>query len=226
LDGLSILPTATWNDGDPVYLGATAGSITNVKPYAPNHLVYLVVVTTASNGSAGRMYVRVQNGYELDELHNVQAQSPTVNDVLYYFGGSPGQWKTAQASTLLPASYGVGSFGVTVDGVTGIVQVGTIGYVVMPYSGTITGWSIIANVAGTISFDITSASGAIPTVSIIGVGGNYPTLTGVQSVINSTTMTNWTLGFAAGDVFGFSVRASPAPATIKNATLTIKTTRT
>jgi hypothetical protein len=118
-----------------------------------------------------------------------------------------------------------GSFGVTVDGVTGIVQVGTIGYVVMPYAGNITGWSITANVAGTISFDITEASGAIPTLSIIGVGGNYPTLTSTQ-FITSTTMTNWTLGFAAGDVFGFSVRASPAPASIKNATLTIRTTRT
>ena len=101
LDGLSILPTATYADGDPLYLGSTAGSITNVKPYAPNHLVYLGNVTTASNGSAGRWYVRVQNGYELDELHNVQAQSPTVNDVLYYFGGSPGQWKTASISTVL-----------------------------------------------------------------------------------------------------------------------------
>jgi hypothetical protein len=101
LDGLSILPTATWADGDPVYLGATPGSITKVKPYAPNHLVYLGVVTTASNGSAGRWYVRVQNGYELDELHNVQAQSPAVNDILYYFGGSPGQWKTASIPTVL-----------------------------------------------------------------------------------------------------------------------------
>jgi len=101
LDGLSILPTSTWADGDPVYLGSTAGSITKVKPYAPNHLVYLGVVTTASNGSAGRWYVRVQNGYELDELHNVQAQSPSVNDILYYFGGSPGQWKTASIPTVL-----------------------------------------------------------------------------------------------------------------------------
>jgi len=48
LDGLSILPTSTFADGDPLYLGATAGSITNVKPYAPNHLVYLGNVTTAS----------------------------------------------------------------------------------------------------------------------------------------------------------------------------------
>jgi len=101
LDGLSILPTSTWADGDPVYLASTAGDITNVKQYAPNHLVYLGTVTTASNGSAGRWYVRVQNGYELDELHNVQAQSPTVNDVLYYFGGSPGQWKTASIPTVL-----------------------------------------------------------------------------------------------------------------------------
>jgi hypothetical protein len=84
LDGLSILPTSTFADGDPVYLGATAGTITNVKPYAPNHLVYLGVVTTASNGSAGRMYVRVQNGYEIQELHNVDALNPNNNDGIFY----------------------------------------------------------------------------------------------------------------------------------------------
>jgi hypothetical protein len=102
LDGLSILPTSTYADGDPIFLGATAGTITNVKPYAPNHLVYLGVVTTASNGSAGRMYVKVQNGYELDELHNVQAQSPTLKDTLWYDNSvSPAQWKTASISNIL-----------------------------------------------------------------------------------------------------------------------------
>jgi hypothetical protein len=86
LDGLSILPTATWSDGDAVYLGATAGTITNVKPYAPNHLVYLGTVTTASNGAAGRLYVRVQNGFELQELHNVDliSNAPTNNQLLTY----------------------------------------------------------------------------------------------------------------------------------------------
>jgi hypothetical protein len=102
LDGLSILPTATYSDGDALYLGATAGAITNVKPYAPNHLVYLGNVTTASNGSAGRWYVRVQNGYELQELHNVQAQTPTYKDTLWYDNTvSPAQWKTASISTIL-----------------------------------------------------------------------------------------------------------------------------
>lgn len=102
LDGLSILPTATYSDGDPIYLGVTPGSITNVKPYAPNHLVYIATVTTASNGSAGRMYVNIQNGYELDELHNVQAQSPTYKDTLYYDNTvSPAQWKTASIPAIL-----------------------------------------------------------------------------------------------------------------------------
>jgi len=86
LDGLSILPTSTFADGDAIYLGATDGTITNVKPYAPNHLVYLGVVTTASNGSAGRMYVRIQNGYELSEIHDVDliSNAPTNNQVLTY----------------------------------------------------------------------------------------------------------------------------------------------
>ena len=96
LDGLSIFPTSTWADGDAVYLGATAGSITNVKPFAPNHLVYLGFVTSASNGSAGRMYVRVQNGYEMQELHNVSAVSPNNNDILKY-NTSTSLWETSNA---------------------------------------------------------------------------------------------------------------------------------
>lgn len=88
LDGLSTLPTSTYSDGDTIYLGATAGAITNVKPYAPNHMVYLGVVTTASAGSAGRMYVKVQNGVELDEVHDVDliTTPPVAEDVLRYNG--------------------------------------------------------------------------------------------------------------------------------------------
>jgi hypothetical protein len=96
LDGLSLFPTSTWADGDAVYLGATAGSVTNVKPFAPNHLVYLGFVTTANNGSAGRMYVRVQNGYEMQELHNVSAQSPANNDILKY-NTTTSLWETSNA---------------------------------------------------------------------------------------------------------------------------------
>lgn len=101
LDGLSILPTSTFADGDAVYLGATDGSITNVKPSAPNHLVYLGVVTTASNGSAGRMYVRVQNGYELDELHNVALTSPPNNNDVLTYETATSLWKNKSLATIL-----------------------------------------------------------------------------------------------------------------------------
>jgi len=91
IDGLNLFPTSTWADGDAVYLGATAGSFSKTKPLAPNHLVYLGFVTTASNGSAGRMYVRVQNGYELNEIHDVSLSSPTNGQVLTY-NSTSGLW--------------------------------------------------------------------------------------------------------------------------------------
>jgi hypothetical protein len=102
LDGLSILPTATWTDGDPVYLDSTAGALTPTKPFAPNHLVYLGFVTTASNGSAGRLYVRVQNGFEMNELHDVQSNGAINNDILYRDTTvSPNLWKPASIPTIL-----------------------------------------------------------------------------------------------------------------------------
>ncbi len=45
------------------------------------------------------MYVRPQNGYELDELHDVQATAPNNNDTLY-FDSSVSQWKTASIATI------------------------------------------------------------------------------------------------------------------------------
>jgi hypothetical protein len=100
LDNLNTLPTSTFADGDAIYLGATAGSITKVKPVAPNHLVYLGFVTTASPGNAGRMYVRVQNGYEMSELHDVQSSGAVNNDILYR-DTAVNLWKPASIPTIL-----------------------------------------------------------------------------------------------------------------------------
>ena len=104
---LGLFPTSggpeNWSDGEPVYLSsATAGAVTRVKQYAPNHLVYLGICIKASNGTGGRMYVRIQNGFELDELHNVQAQTPADKDTLWYDNSvTPKQWKTASIPTIL-----------------------------------------------------------------------------------------------------------------------------
>jgi len=84
---LQNINTAAYNPGDILYVGASAGALTNVKPYAPNHLVYIGIVERANAGN-GQIYVRPQNGYELSEIHDVDLITipPTVNDALVYNG--------------------------------------------------------------------------------------------------------------------------------------------
>jgi hypothetical protein len=120
IDGLSILGSP-FVDGDSVYLGSTNGSITRTKQYAPNHLVYIGTVTTASAGSAGRMYVKIQNGYEMDELHNVSAQTPANKDGLFY-NTTTSLWESRQvAATDIDANVSNTEFGY-LDGVTSAIQ--------------------------------------------------------------------------------------------------------
>jgi len=78
------LQSETWVDGDILYLSPTvAGQITNIKPSAPQHLIIIgyVVYAHSVNGS---IYVKVDNGYELDELHNVKITGATAGQVLAY----------------------------------------------------------------------------------------------------------------------------------------------
>jgi hypothetical protein len=80
LQNLNIL--TSFNIGDSLWLGTGAGSITNQKPTAPNHSVFLGVVEKPGNGNNGIMYVKIQNGYELDELHDVKIDSPLSGQFL------------------------------------------------------------------------------------------------------------------------------------------------
>jgi hypothetical protein len=78
----------TWTDGDPLYLSATvAGGITNVKPTAPNHTVALGYVEYV-NANNGKIFVKIQNGYELNELHDVYAPNPIDNDTIVWSSGN------------------------------------------------------------------------------------------------------------------------------------------
>ena len=72
------LQSETWADGDIVYLSpTTAGRITNIKPTAPNHIVIIGYVIH-SHITQGSIFVKVDNGYELEELHNVTSTNYTT----------------------------------------------------------------------------------------------------------------------------------------------------
>jgi len=69
--------------GDIIYLDSIDGQFTKVVPVAPYHSVFIGIVERANNGN-GLMYVKPQNGYELDELHNVQINGKLNNQILVY----------------------------------------------------------------------------------------------------------------------------------------------
>jgi len=99
IGNLTALDTSAFNAGDILWLSPTvAGGYTTTKPVAPNHAVYVGIVTRSSN-TQGTIEVKIQNGYELDELHNVLITSVANNDVLVYETASS-LWKNKAFSTL------------------------------------------------------------------------------------------------------------------------------
>ena len=81
VDGIDL--SSGYTAGDVLWLGEN-GAFTTTKPTAPDHLVFIGVVVRATNN--GIIYVATQNGYELDELHNVSLPSPNSGEFLKYNG--------------------------------------------------------------------------------------------------------------------------------------------
>ena len=170
----------TWADGDVLYLSpTTAGRLTNIKPVAPGHIVVMGYVEYAHNNN-GKIYVKVMNGWELDELHNVKITGATAGQVLAYTPATD-LWEnktipTVLGYTPLPTTAGTAS-GATLSFVTDRVY----GTLASPITGNIT-----ADVTGAqlgVTNIIIHNSGTAPTFSSefkkLSGSGNY-----VVSVVN------------------------------------------
>jgi len=203
----------------------TSGTAPNWNSVSPNHTLNIPLASTASV-TAGLI-----SKTDFDVFS--AKLSPTLNNTNIFVGNASNVATSVAMSgnatisntgvVTLAANLKIGSFGVTVDGVSSTIQVGQTGFVTMPYAGTITGWSITTNASGSIQFDVWKAAAAIPVSVNSIVASAPPTLTSAQFV-TSTTLTGWTTTFAAGDVFGFYVNS--VSSTVKNATLTLRCTKT
>jgi hypothetical protein len=71
--------------GTLLYLGA-GGTYTSTKPQAPLHQVRLGQVVVAS--TSGIIQVKIDNGWELDELHDVRINTGSLKDAATNNGGS------------------------------------------------------------------------------------------------------------------------------------------
>lgn len=95
---LAGLDTSSASAGDPVWLGTSGNLIYGLasKPVAPAHLVFIGIVTR-SNSSNGEIFVRPQNGFEINELHDVLIGTKSDNNLIAYDAAS-GLWKNQTAA--------------------------------------------------------------------------------------------------------------------------------
>jgi hypothetical protein len=86
------LDTSDLTEGAAIYLSTTvAGGFTSTQPSAPNHIV-LIGFCIRSHANLGVIFVKIQNGFELDEIHNVGISSLANNNLLAY-ESSTSLWK-------------------------------------------------------------------------------------------------------------------------------------
>jgi hypothetical protein len=108
----------TWADGDVLYLSpTTAGRLTNIKPTGATGHIVVVGYVEYAHANNGSIYVKVMNGWELDELHNVYISSPANNEVLTY-ESSTSLWKNKTVATALGYTPANAATTLTINGTT------------------------------------------------------------------------------------------------------------
>lgn len=123
---------------------------------------------------------------------------------------SPGDTSTKAASdafvaaAITAAALTNGNLACVIDGGGSVPSTGSRGYVQAPFSGVITGWTMLANVRGSVQITVKKStySGFPSTTSI--VASAPPNLSSAQNN-TSTTLTGWTTSVTLGDVYEFNL---------------------
>ena len=141
------------------------------------------------------------------------------------FPGGTTTFLRADGTFAAPAGASItGTIGIAIDGAATVITTGVKGYVQCPYAGTITGWTLLADVSGSAVVDVwkDTFANAPPVVGDSITASAKPTLSAAATA-TSTTLTGWTTAVTAGDVFAFNVDSA---ATITRLTLQLTVART
>ena len=166
--------TNSFNEGDVLWLSSTvSGSFTNVKPTAPNHGVMIGYVVKKNNN--GSVYVHIQNGYEIGELHDVYTSGSANGDILQYVSANS-RWENVASGSI---TVGTASYAVVATTTTGAAGGDLTGSYPNPTLAAVT-------TAGT------SGSASVVPVVTIDAKGRVTTLSSANIAIAQSAVTNLT----------------------------------
>jgi len=192
------LNTGSFTNGDIIYLDSISGQWTKSKPVAPYHMVYLGVVIKANNGN-GSIFVKAQNGYELDEIHDVLITSKLNNQILVY-SDTLKIWKNKNINSVLDTTSTIATksnfaLKVNISDTANMLTNYQKSATAMKYTDTTSLSNRINSKLNTSSFDwiITLGQQALgSTIKSVGLG--FPNL---SSATSSAVLTSGTMRFIA-----------------------------
>jgi hypothetical protein len=99
------LPTSSFTDGDIVYLSpTTAGGLTITKPLAPNHICKIGSVTR-THPTLGSIEIKIENGWQLDELSDVSIPLVPADSVVLQFSRVDSLWHDVTITNAIGSRY-------------------------------------------------------------------------------------------------------------------------
>ncbi len=111
-----------------------------------------------------------------------------------------------------------------IDGGGVAITTGIKGDLTIPFAGTITEWTLLADQSGSILIDIWKDSYAnYPPVDADSITASAPPTLSSVSKNQSSTLTGWTTSISAGDILRFNVDSIT---TCQRVTLSLKVTKT
>ena len=215
IGSLENMDTQAYANGTQLYLsGTTAGTYTSTKPQAPIHLVYVAIVVR-SHPTQGVLEVKIQNGVEMDEIHDVQITSIANGNILQY-DSTTSLWENV-AGTTTNISEGTNLYftdararlSIT-DSVTGIDYNSTTGVF-----STTSGYGI-PTTASQANWD-TAYTNRITSLTTTGSSGSA---TLVSNVLNIPTYTLTGLGGVGGSGTTNTLPKFTASSTLGNSNIT------
>ena len=195
----------TWAEGDVLYLSpTTAGLITNVKPNGLTGHIVVIGYVEYRHASQGKIYVKIMNGWELAELHDVYINPATLaNRNALMYNSTSQLWENrpiaiADLPTTVPYGYTAPIASIVSGGVITETQLTTV---TIPAGAFKSGDSILITIWGTrttgassgvnstISLRVTNTSGAQMMTNLTGNRHQNFTITG--RVLSDTSIIWW-----------------------------------